>query len=248
MRDVAIRKQLSNRGMNPTKSSQTDWGLRGLVQCRADPSVHEPQGKGVLVGQSGFRYGDFGHKRDFMGVRTAAWLIVMLLAAPFTAADDTSAPLSTLTSGDRVRLRLAEDGKRLHATVEEVRADELVLRPPRAGEPLRLSPAQLQSLEVARGRHSQWRKGALIGFVPGALFWGYVVGTGVDCYSNCPFNAGLGIPGGLVGGVLTGSVGALVGLAIKTDSWVGVYEKKPKVALTLRPAKGQAQIGVSVSF
>ena len=25
-----------NKGMNPTKSSQTDWGLRGLFRCSTD--------------------------------------------------------------------------------------------------------------------------------------------------------------------------------------------------------------------
>jgi len=30
----------------------------------------------------------------------------------------------------------------------------------------------IQKLEVARGRRSFWKEGAIIGFVPGALFFG----------------------------------------------------------------------------
>ena len=30
---TAMSERPSNKGMNPTKSSQTDWGLRGLFQC-----------------------------------------------------------------------------------------------------------------------------------------------------------------------------------------------------------------------
>jgi hypothetical protein len=172
----------------------------------------------------------------------------MVLAAPVIVADETSGPLSALASGDRVRLRFAGNGKSLRATIESVTADELFLRPLGVAQPLRLSLAQLQSLEVARGRRSQWRKGALIGFVPGALFLGYVAGAlCIDCVDK-DFQPGDALVGGLIGGVATGSVGALVGLAFKTDRWVRVHERKPKVSLTLAPAKGQVRVGLSVSF
>jgi hypothetical protein len=176
---------------------------------------------------------------------------VIVLAAPLVVADETSGPLSTLTSGDRVRLRLAGSGKSLRATIESVTADELVLRPLDSAKPLRLSLAQLRSLEVARGRRSQWRSGALIGFIPGALFFGWV-GAALACidFTECPSSQwGDGaLVGGLVGGVATASVGALVGLAFKTDRWVRVHERKPKLALMVAPANGQVRVGLSVSF
>jgi len=184
-----------------------------------------------------------------MKVRTATWLIAIALAAPVAEADQTSGPLSTLTSGDRVRLQLAGTDGSLRATIESATADELVLRPQGAAEPLRLGLAQLQSLEVARGRSSHWLKGAAIGFMPGALLGG-LVGARSTCYpdDNECFNGGLAVVGALTGGIVTASVGALIGLAFRTDRWVRVHERKPKVALVLAPAKGQVRGGLSVGF
>ena len=48
-----------------------------------------------------------------MGIRTAAWLMGFALAGPIAAADDPSVPLSTLASGDQVRLQLGAAGKSL---------------------------------------------------------------------------------------------------------------------------------------
>jgi len=184
-----------------------------------------------------------------MKVRTATLFVAMVVAAPAVLADETNGSLLVLASGDRVRLRLAGNGKSLRATIESVTADELILRPLGAAQPLRLSLAQLESLDVARGRRSQWRKGAVIGFVPGALFLGGLAGTW--CTDGCvdpDFQLGDAALGGLVGGAATASVGALVGLAFKTDRWVRVHERKPKVSLMLAPAKGQVRVGLSVSF
>ena len=183
-----------------------------------------------------------------MGIRTVVGLVLVGLAAPAAATEEKSVPLSTLVSGDQVRLRLADSRKTIRATIESVTDDEMVVRPPNAVEPLRFSPMQLQSLEVRRGRHSHWRKGALIGLVPGAVLMGAAFGTGIDCYRDCTFDPKVGVIAGAFGGILTGSAGALVGLAFKSDRWVRVEERKPRVDLILAPTKGQMRFGVSVSF
>ena len=128
-----------------------------------------------------------------MGIRTVVGLVLVGLAAPAAATEEKSVPLSTLVSGDQVRLRLADSRKTIRATIESVTDDEMVVRPPNSVEPLRFSPMQLQSLEVTRGRHSHWRKGALIGLVPGAVLMGAAFGTGIDCYRDCTFDPKVGV-------------------------------------------------------
>ena len=185
-----------------------------------------------------------------MKVRSATWLVAFALAAPELRADETSRSLSTLASGDRVRLRFAGSDDTVQATVETAVADDLVLRRSGVSEPLRLSVAQLQSLDVVRGRSSYWRRGAVIGFVPGALFFG-ALGGSIPCdpYASGPcFYPALAIITGVFGGAATAGVGALVGLAFKTDRWVRVHERKPKVALKLVPTKGELRASLSVSF
>ncbi len=179
----------------------------------------------------------------------AAWLMVAALAVPAAGADDKASPLSTLVPGDRVRVEVVGDRRSLAATIESVTADELVLRSVGTSEPLRLSLGQLDNLEVARGRRSQWRKGAIIGFVPGALFFGLIGGVlpCIDRSDPC-FEGAWAATGALIGGGLTASAGALVGLAFKTDRWVRVHDGKTKASLTLAPTKEGMRLGFSVSF
>jgi hypothetical protein len=136
----------------------------------------------------------------------------------------------------------------LRGTIEAAGTDELVVR--RDGstsESLRLSPQQLAKLEVARGRRSHWLKGAIIGFVPGAVLMGIAVVGTAECDPDCEkTDEVLGY--GLLGGAITGSVGALVGLVIKTDRWVPVRERRPSVALALAPAGGGFRAGLSLRF
>lgn len=184
-----------------------------------------------------------------MTIRNASWFIGVFLAASVAAADDTNASLSTLTPGDQVRLPPAGGGKTLRAAVEGVTADELIVRLQGGAEPLHLSLTQLHNLEVVRGHRSEWRKGAVIAFVPGALIFGLIGGVvACDIGDVHCFSFGSAAAGGLIGGVVTGSIGALVGLAFKTDRWVKVDGRKPQVSLMLSPARGQVRVGLSLSF
>jgi len=182
-----------------------------------------------------------------MGVRWATWLILGALSAPAVAGAEDSLTLANLSRGDRVRLRLSSGGKTVRGTLDASGPDELVVRPNDPGQPpLRLSPQQMAKLEVVRGRRSRWREGAVIGFVPGALFMGFMDVALDDCYRDCD-RSGVLIYG-LVGGAITGTLGALVGLAIKTDRWVLVQKRSPKVALALAPTKGGFRADLSFSF
>ena len=178
----------------------------------------------------------------------AALLVASLGASAHAAADD-SVALADLSLGDRVRLRLSSGGKTVHGTVEAAGPDEVVVRPKSLAQPLlRLSPQQMEKLEVVRGRRSRWREGAVIGFVPGAVFMGFTVLALDDCYSDCDSNVGPVLGYGLVGGAITGSLGALIGLAVKTDRWAPVATGRPKVALDLAPMKGGFRANLSLRF
>jgi len=189
-----------------------------------------------------------------MNARTAAWLALTALSIPAAGADDKTSPLSTLAPGDRVRVETFGNGETLTATIESVSADQLVLSPVGAGQPLRLSLGQLERLDVARGQQSQWRKGAVIGLIPGAALGG-LLGVAMACDSeiagcdNQPgFALGAGFFGAVIGGTATAAVGALVGLAFKTDRWVRVPDGKTRASLTLTPTEGGMRVGLSVSF
>lgn len=181
-----------------------------------------------------------------MGIRATIGLIVAVLCAPVIVAADDSVTLADLARGDQVRLRLSSGGKSVRGTVDAAGPDETVVRPrDPAQPPLRVSSQQMAKLEVVRGRRSHWGRGAVIGFVPGALFGGYASVALGDCEPDC---AGRAVKSALVGGAITGAVGALIGLAVKTERWVLVRDRRPKVALTLAPAKGGFRADLSLRF
>ena len=189
-----------------------------------------------------------------MKAQTAAWLMVTALAAPAVGAEDPTNPLLTLAPGDRVRVEVLGNRETLTATIESVTADELVLKSMGAAQPLRLSLGQLDHLEVARGSRTQWRKGAVIGLIPGAVLGG-LAGALIQCdpyASECNPDATLAAAGGLAGAIILGgataTVGALIGLAFKTERWVTVHEGKTQASLTLAPTVGGMRVGLSVSF
>ncbi len=183
-----------------------------------------------------------------MGARTAAWLTTIGLLASIASGEEKTVPLTSLAPGDSVRLQVSGSQKTIRATLDGLTDDEMVIRPKNAAEPMRVSLSQLRSLEVVTGRRSHWKQGALIGFVPGAVLMGAAIGTGVDCYRDCPFDPTLGAIGGIFGGIVTGSVGALVGLAIRTDRFARVDARKPKVDLILTPGKESMGIGLVMAF
>jgi len=185
-----------------------------------------------------------------MKTRIVVWLAVTALAAPVAGAQDPVPPPSTLVPGDRVRLEKTPDRKGLIATIESVTEGELVVKSVKTSETLRLDRSQLHNLEVSRGQRTQWRKGAKIGFVPGFLFFGFAGGAAACIDTpDCSWQPGYGLVTGVLGGAVTGGLGALIGLAYKTDRWVPVPEpKKPRVSVMLAPIPGQARFGVTVSF
>jgi hypothetical protein len=182
-----------------------------------------------------------------MDMRAVTGLVLAALGASAFAGADDHLTLADLSRSDRVRLRLSSGGKRVRGTIDAAGPDEIVVRPKDpAAAPLRLSPPQMAKLEVVRGRRSRWGVGAVIGFLPGALM-GAAVAANRECDPECD-HTGAALGYGLVGGAITGAVGALIGLAVKTDRWVPVEVLRPKVALSLAPAKGGLGAELSLRF
>jgi len=189
-----------------------------------------------------------------------AWLVASSLpGAPLAAQDATLAAANpaaapALARGERVRLWLAGSSthvgsrKKISGTVESVSPEALVVRPFEASaSPVTLSRTQIDMLEVARGTRRRWPEGAAIGFVPGAVF-GVAAGYALSCDDyNASCNGAAGAVVGLVLGAGTACLGALVGLAFKTDRWVSV-PTRPKVALQLAPVKGGLRAAVIVRY
>jgi hypothetical protein len=183
-----------------------------------------------------------------MGIRAVTGLVLGALCAPAFAVSEERVTLADLSRGDRVRLRLSSGGGKVRGTIDAAGPEEIVVRPKDPAQvPLRLSPPQMEMLEVVRGRRSRWLGGAIIGFVPGA-FLGAAAAVGLsECDPDCD-HTDRALGWGLVTGAVTGTVGALVGLAIKTDRWVSVERPRPKVVLSLAPARGGFRAGLAVSF
>ncbi len=108
-------------------------------------------------------------------------------------------------------MKLTSGGKTLRGTIDATGPDEIVVRTgDRAKPTLRLSSQQMTQLEVVRGRRSRWAEGALIGFLPGALFLGYAGASLGECDPECN-QTGEVLVYGLVGGTITAAVGAPIG-------------------------------------
>lgn len=182
-----------------------------------------------------------------MTILSAAGLIVATLLTPVIAAAGESVTFASLARGEKVRLRLTSDREPVYGTIDAAGPGEIVVRREDPALPaLRLSPQQMKKLEVARGRRSHWGVGAAVGFVPGA-FLGVAAAMNAECDPNCD-HTGEAVGYALVAGAVTASLGALVGLAIRTDRWVRVEDRPAKLSLSLAPANGGFRAGLSLSF
>lgn len=172
--------------------------------------------------------------------------VLLALLHPTLARADESLTLTNLSLGENIRLRLSSGGK-IQGALDSVGPDGIVVRPrDLAKPPLRLTPQEMTRLEVARGRRSHWRGGALVGFVPGALLLTAFAEAMDECYRDCDHTNT--VKAALVGGAITGTVGGLIGLAIKTDRWVPVATTRPGVKLSLSPIKGGFRAKLSLRF
>ncbi len=193
-----------------------------------------------------------------MGKRVSSMVLILVVVASAVGAAGEEPPdpcASAAFVGDRVRLRMTGERHLLTGKVLEIDGAALVIARGREGAVLRVPLASLDRLEVARGRRNRAALGAAIGFVPGALYAAAVVGAlGCEEQVRCT-KVGPMLVSGLVGGAATGTLGALIGLAIRTDRWQAVplgepaAGRKATLGIGLSPIAGRGlRVGLSVGF
>ena len=166
-------------------------------------------------------------------------LVGTLLAGP-AAAEPREKEL-VIQAGDRIRYRTGTgyDEKTGKATVLETGPDWLRVED-KKGE-FRLEKSKLESLAVLRGKQRNPAGGAIIGFVPGALFGAFMGGVACDGSPSCNI-----LPATLAGGGIGAVVGAGIGALVKTDRWQNAPLQKVRFAVA--PARGGVRAALSLSF
>ncbi len=188
--------------------------------------------------------------------KMAALLPVLALAsAPVVAGEgpeDHLLPLSALQVGDQVRLHTSTG--RVMGQLSGLDDAGLLIQGPARREPVRIPLEAVERLEVSRGKKRHAAAGAVIGFVPGALAVGYAMATFTckDEPADCRGIDGW-VSGAALGGGVTGAIGALIGLGIRTERWTpvaaGAHGRRPKLSLHFAPAPGGGVgVALSVSF
>ena len=152
----------------------------------------------------------------------------------------------TVSPGSRVRLQAGSFS--LEGQVVRVSADSVSLVPAAGKQgPIAIPAAQVRSLDVWRGRTSQWRSGAEIGSFVGFATASVVFAAkmrrcvGVACAKSLSWDA-YGFAGALPGALAGGLVGAL----FHHDQWerVPLGPVHPQVAFQA----GDQGIGLAIRF
>jgi len=177
------------------------------------------------------------------GSLTAAAAIALALSST-GAAEDAVTPLR---SGDRIRYRLSEGDPLITARLIETLAGSLLVET-EDGRGIRLDVSSLRRLDVARGKRSHARLGAILGGGAGAAvggFFGFAAASLDEIEGSHP------LEGALLGAAIVGGGGALVGAAIgsafRTDRWQRLRDQKVQLALAPAPGRGWTA-AVSVRF
>lgn len=177
-------------------------------------------------------------------VRKKSWLIVLftLAVAPTAAKEGRGEDLPgwpAVRVGDRVRVRTSTD--RVTGSVLGLDEAGLLIQTGAGPGPVRIPLETVERLAVAVGKKGHAKEGAAIGFIPGALALGYVMAafTCMDEPSDCRGTQGW-ITGAALGGSVTAGIGALIGLAIRTERWrpvaAGARSRRPTLSMRFAPA------------
>src|SRR5688572_25391774 len=152
--------------------------------------------------------------------------------------------------GERVRLTTHKSEDREKGVVVATDAESLTVSLGSGKPPVRFAIASLERLEVARGRRSAAKEGAITGGILGGAFGVFAISvvSAVLCdnASGCDASAGAYLAGTGIFGAGGAGLGALVGLAIKKDRWERVPMSRVRVGL--QPVRGGAGVGVSIAW
>ena len=173
-------------------------------------------------------------------------LAAAVLAAAVAAADTPAS--GVVVPGEKVRVttRNSQDDKT--GVVMEADARSLTVSLGSGKPPVRIPLASVKKLEVARGRRTAAKEGAIAGGLVGLVLGVLAVHTvsyalcenATDCDAS-PQGYGIGAGAFAAGGA---GLGALVGLAIKTDRWERVPVDRVGVAIGPVPAGAGVQVSL----
>ena len=174
-------------------------------------------------------------------------LAAAVLAAAAVAVADTP-PSAVVAIGEKVRVTTRTGRDDRTGVVMAADAQSLTVSLGSGKPPVRIPLASVRKLEVARGRRTAVKEGAISGGLVGLVLGVLAVHTvshalcenATDCDAS-PQGYGIGAGAFAAGGA---GLGALVGLAIKTDRWETVPVDRVGVAIGPVPAGAGVQVSV----
>lgn len=157
-------------------------------------------------------------------MRVLVFLLLCVLAGPASSQSVRIDALS-LQSGARARI--------LGPTVASTSPDSLRYSMDGGLNTRSVAWQQISKMDASMGRHTNVGRGAGIGFLVGAIggaAFGAATASGVDGRNRGPMAALVGLPMGALGGFM----GAVLGLAGRTEDWVPVTLPRTPVASNQR--------------
>lgn len=172
--------------------------------------------------------------------------LALLLAAA-------NAPPTAPVAGDRVRIVEAPGGRPFTARVTDVLPGALVVRTDDRAAPRRLELSGVSRLEVSRGRHGHFGKGARVGLLIGAALGAALLAVTHEDEPPTDCTCDMFAPGFVAGAlVVTGAVyGGLAGMAFRSDRWEAVPLPPggtARVGPVLAAVPGGVRAGLSLRF
>ncbi len=177
--------------------------------------------------------------------------LFLAAASPMSHADDERSE-SPMAVGSRVRVTAASPAftGSVTGTLVKVGPDTLMIVDPKGGLVSELPLDSVQRFEVSR-RSSRARRGLLIGAAVGVL--GAIAIAGDETFTCNGYNEPARLCDNSEKAVysafavgLYGGIGAWIGSRRKTDTWSDA--PIGRVRLSLRPAKGGARAGLTLTF
>ncbi len=174
-------------------------------------------------------------------------LCVVAVAAAVSLEAASSALAQQPAIGERVRVKALSEGLgrpiEIVGTLEQRASAYLIVRPPGAA-PARIAWDDVWRFQVSRGRHSNSGKGAMIGLgIGGALG----LALGISLTGDDFFDVGAGDVAliSLQMGAMGAGIGALIGMASKSERWETVPPHAWRIQVAPDPGGGVA-LGVRV--
>ena len=155
-------------------------------------------------------------------------LCIAAVVAPFpSGAQAAPIPDWPIASGSRVRILSPVLGDRQQiGNVVSATWDTLVFRPAKQSASTAIGTPNIVRIEVAKGKHTQMGKGAVMGFLIFGGAFAFMTNATYDsgCHPECLWvttRRGETLAAGVLGGLLGAFAGAAVG-GRQTDTWVPV--------------------------